>query len=392
MTHQDLPFLNLTAPGFSTRSDEVLRARTTHWCARTPYGFAVLRHRQAGQILRDRRFRQGSHAWPDMIGLTGSFAEFWKRSVISLEGDQHQTLRRIAQHALAKDYVDALETTFVRSADMLCDGLSETETFDIVDGFSEPFAGRAIAALLGQPAEEAAAISKDASCLGLAMGPDAIQYEAEVNAAVDRLMDRAAALLDAPPPESFVARLVSLEFEDRQALLDLIVISIFGGVDTTRAQLAFAALLFTKHPDQWTWLRANPTAVPAAIDEVIRMRPTTTWSTREALETVTLDDVKIQEGDTVHIFVHSSGTDPETGHDGHFDIRAPRKSHFGFGGGAHHCLGHLVAKSDMGAALGVWIDRWASIDVVGTPEFLPDSGNTSPLQLAVRPVWASQAK
>ncbi|MGV6847436.1 MAG: hypothetical protein ACWA5A_03545 [Marinibacterium sp.] len=244
-----LPFLNLTAPGFSTRSDDVLRARDTHWCARTPHGYAVLRHRQAGMVLRDRRFRQGSHAWPGMADLAGSFADFWKRSVISLEGEAHRTMRGLAQAALGEAHILALEPAFVRAAEDLADDLAAAESFDLVNRFCEPFAGRAIALLLGEPAEEADSIGRDAGRLGLVMGPDAKRHEAEADAAVERLMERAARLLDAPPADSFVARLLASGFRDRQALIDLIVIAIFGGVDTTRAQLAFAALLFARHPD-----------------------------------------------------------------------------------------------------------------------------------------------
>ena len=103
-----LPFLDLTAPGFATVSDEVRAARASAWCARTPFGIAVLRHRQAGQILRDRRFRQGSHGWPGIVGLEGAFADFWRRSIISLEGAEHKELRRIAQVALAEAHIQAL--------------------------------------------------------------------------------------------------------------------------------------------------------------------------------------------------------------------------------------------------------------------------------------------
>jgi len=384
-----LPFLDLKNPKFSTRSSEVHAAREASWCAQTPFGYAVLRHREAGLILRDRRFRQGSHAWPETVGLKGSFAEFWKRSVISLEGEDHAALRKIAQNALAKEHILALEPTFTKIAETLCDTLRGSEAFDIIDGFTEPFAGQAITALLGLPMRISAQLAADATCLGLAMGPEATRYQTEVNASVDRLTELAIRLLDAPPHDSFVSRLVSEDYEDRQALVDLTVISIFGGVDTTRAQLAFAAHLFSQHPEQWAWLRDNPQEVSNAIDEVIRMRPTTTWATREALEDVAIGDVTIRAGETVHILVHASATDPKSGHNGQFDIRARRKSHFGFGGGAHHCLGHLVAKTDMMAALHVWLRHWETIELAEEPVFLPDSGNTSPLRMSVLPTWAS---
>ena len=73
-----------------------MAARDAHWCAETPYGLAVLRYMEVGRILRDRRFRQGSHAWPDTVGIEGRFADFWRDSVIGQEGDAHRKLRALA--------------------------------------------------------------------------------------------------------------------------------------------------------------------------------------------------------------------------------------------------------------------------------------------------------
>ena len=396
LLREDLPYLDLTAPGFSTRSGEVRAARTASWCARTPFGLAVLRHAQAGKILRDRRLRQGSYDWPRKCGLEGSFAAFWMRSIISREGDSHRQMRRVAMAALTNDYVLSLADRFAMIAEELLTPLRALESFEFIHAFSEPFAGRAVTTLLALPDAEAAAVAKDASTLGLAMGMDAKQYEARVNAACDRLMALADALIERAASgidrTSFVARLIregkNHGLDDGQALKDLIVISIFGGVDTTRAQLSFAMALFSDHPDQWTWLRAHPDRVPQAIEEVIRMRPTTTWSTREALESFELDGVEVRAGETVHVLVHATATDPTFGGEARFDITADRKIHFGFGGGAHHCLGQFVARTDMARALGVLLENWLEIKLAGTPDYLPDSGNTSPRAMPLAPVWA----
>jgi cytochrome P450 len=396
LLRSDLPYLDLTAPGFSTRSDEVCAARSASWCARTPFGIAVLRHAQAGRILRDRRLRQGSYDWPRKCGLEGSFADFWMRSIISEEGDGHRQLRRVAMAALSNDYVLSLSDRFARIAEELLIPLRSQESFEFIHAFSEPFAGRAVTTLLALPDVDAGWVAKDASTLGLAMGMDAKQYEAKVNAACDRLTALADTLIERAKSgddrASFVARLVRESkthgLEDAQALKDLIVISIFGGVDTTRAQLGFAMALFADHADQWTWLRAHREHVPRAIEEIIRMRPTTTWSTREALESFELDGVEVQAGETVHVLVHATGTDPAVGGEARFDITEARKIHFGFGGGAHHCLGQFVARTDMARALGVLLDNWREVRLAGAPEYLPDSGNTSPRAMPLAPVWA----
>ena len=89
---ESLPFLNLKNPNFSTKGPEITSARDGSWCAKTPFGLAVLRYREVGLLLRDKRLRQGSYAWPDKNKLEGSFAEFWKRSIISREGKDHRCL------------------------------------------------------------------------------------------------------------------------------------------------------------------------------------------------------------------------------------------------------------------------------------------------------------
>ena len=396
LLRDDLPYLDLTAPGFSTRSDEVRTARAASWCARTPFGIAVLRHAQAGKVLRDRRLRQGSYDWPRKCNLEGSFSDFWMRSIISQEGEGHRQLRRIAMAALSNDYVLSLSDRFADTAEELLEPLRALDSFEFIHAFSEPFAGRAVTTLLALPDPDAAAVAIDASTLGLAMGMDAKQHEAKVNAACSRLMVLADALIDRAESggdrASFVARLVreskAQGLGERQALKDLIVISIFGGVDTTRAQLGFAMALFADHRDQWTWLRAHPEHVPQAIEEIIRMRPTTTWSTREALEDFELDGVEVRRGETVHVLVHATATDPAVGGEARFDITARRKIHFGFGGGAHHCLGQFVARTDMARALVVLLLNWREVRLSGAPEYLPDSGNTSPRAMPLAPVWA----
>ena len=78
-----IPFLRLSDPSFSIRSAEVRKARELSWYARTPYGIAVLRYEDVGQLLRDPRLRQGSYAWPAHNRVTGIFTDWWLRMVLN---------------------------------------------------------------------------------------------------------------------------------------------------------------------------------------------------------------------------------------------------------------------------------------------------------------------
>ncbi len=114
----------------------------------------------------------------------------------------------------------------------------------------------------------------------------------------------------------------------------------------------------------------------------MRMRPTTTWITREAVEDFTYNDLELKRGTTIHLFSESAGTDPRQ-FAPDFDIAVQCKPHFGFGGGVHHCLGHFIARTDMTEALKVLAQRIRNPHYDGEPTWLPDSGNTGPVKLPI---------
>ena len=389
---QSLPFLDLDSPEFSTRSEEIVTARKHHWCAQSPFGYAILRHREAGLLLRDKRLRQGSHNWPNTLGLTGSFAEFWCRSLISQEGDMHRTLRSIAVPALAPDFIESLKPAFEASATLLAKELAARGRCEFMADFASVYSGHAICILLGLPLDEWQFVSGNASELGLAMGVNGKAYESRFNTATDNLMALAHTLVararSGEDRSGFVARLVNqfdeAELEDQQALYDLIVISIFGGVDTTRSQLGFAMALFADHPEQWTLLRANPELVSNAVEEILRAWPTTTWVTRQAIEDFCFQDVTFEKNTILHILAHATSRDPAVCDNAAFDITREKKIHFGFGGGAHHCLGHLVARTDIACGLLALAEEVREIHFDGQAKWMPDSGNTSPIHLPLR--------
>ncbi len=382
----ELAFLDFSRADFSTKSQVVRDAREKHWCARTPLGLAILSYEHVGRFLRDRRLRQGSYSWPNSQNATGSFAEFWQRSLISLEGPQHKKVRALAIKALSNDFVLTLRSQFNIIAQNLCGILRQKSSCEFQSEFSMPFSGQAICTLLGLPAERWPSVARDASILGLAMGLNYKTHEVKINAACDRLSELAVELISnakvAPNTSDLVGRLVTYwdQFEgiSYQDLIDLIVIVIFGGVDTTRSQLGFLMALFARYPTQWQDLRIDPSLVPNAVEEAIRAWPTTTWATREIIESFEFDGILFAKGVTVHLLVHSSAKDPALGNLPEFDIHLQQRRHHGFGGGAHHCLGHFVARTDMASAVRAIANTFKSFSIGGTPVYLPDSGNTSP--------------
>jgi cytochrome P450 len=388
----DLPYLDVSAPGFSVASAAVQQARTQGWCARTPYGLAVLRYEEMGALLKDRRLKQGSAGWPAHHGVTsGPVVEWWARTVLNLEGKDHHRLRRLLNPAFSPRLIADLRPRFTALADELVDGFAAAGRCEFMADFAIPYAGRVIAIMLGIPEEQWEGLAGSATALGLLTSVQVAERMDEIEAAYRALAafsDVLVADRERAPHDDFVTRLVAAQRdEDRltpQELQDSLVILIFGGFDTTSMQLGLALQTFMDHPDQWERLAREPELGEAAVEEVMRINPTVTWVTREAVEDFEFKGVAISAGTTIHLFSQAAGTDPAAFPDPGFDITAPRRRHFGFGGGVHHCIGHFVARGDMSEALPRLAQRlrWPQPD--GAAASMPQSGNTGPVRLPIR--------
>lgn len=388
LTTTQLPYLNVADPAFSITSDEVAAARSRSWCARTNYGLAVLRYDAVKALIKDRRLRQGSHAWPRHNGVTGPFADWWSEVLLNKEGDDHARLRRLVNPAFSSKLIGALVPRFQALATELIDSFAEPDRCEFVSEFAEPYAARVIAIMLGIPESEWKTIADWSTAMGLALGVTFKQDLPEIEAALEGLYGYADDLIAdrrRNPGADFVSRLVLAERDDdkltHQELRVMLVLLIFGGMDTTRNQLGLAVQTFMRYPEQWSLLAERPELGSAAVEEVMRVNPTVTWVTREAVEDFTYEGVDIPRGTTVHLFSQAAGTDPAVMTGLAFDITAERPPHFGFGGGAHHCLGHFVARSDMSEALPLLARRLREPRIDGEATWLPASGNTGPIRL-----------
>lgn len=126
-----------------------------------------------------------------------------------------------------------------------------------------------------------------------------------------------------------------------------------AGADTTRNALCDGIRAFVANPDQIAVYRSDPDARPTAVEEVIRYSTPIMFWVRGATRAVTLGDTLIPEGARVVTMLRSANRDEDVFDDPYrFDIRREPNPHQSFGGGgAHHCLGAMLARAEVRAAL-----------------------------------------
>lgn len=381
------PHLDISAEDFRMDSEEMRKARADHWYARTDWGIAVLSYEDNKVFLKSPHLTQGSAKWPAHHGVVdGLFDSWWRKTLLVLEGDEHNRIRRLVNPAFSPRRVELLLPRFRSLADSLMDEWIEDGKTEFAGRFAAPYATRVLCMMLGIDEDDWEKIYKLSSVIGLGIGVTIQENVAQIDGAVAELT-RYAEFLVASRRESPRGDILSVLVETRdeddgrlsdQELINLIILLIFAGIDTTRNQLILALASFSKQPDQWEKLATDPARYAAiAAEEALRLNPIDRWVSREAAETFQHKGCTIEKGTTVHLFTLSSGTDPaEYDNPDRIDLDADRLPHFAFGGGMHHCLGHFVARADLTVALSALATRMTDLRVGEDAEWLPDSGNT----------------
>jgi cytochrome P450 len=385
-------FFDLADPSFDVTAPVVHQARDEDWYVETAYGWAVLRYDEGAALLKDRRFRQGNAQWPAQNGIhSGMFSDWWQEVLLSLEGEDHARLRRLLQPAFRNKTIAAMQPRFQALADELVDGFAGRGEVEFVSEFAEPYSARILCLLIGLPEESWRQVAHWADDLGKSFGIRVKEDLPRIEAALAGLYGYVDAVIEErsrDPRDDLVTTLLTAQEQDarltRHELGVALVFLAFAGMETTRNQLGLALQTLLRHPDQWRLLGARPELGGQAVEEVMRVNPTVTWVTREALEDVDLHGLHVPRGGIVQVLSHAAGTDPAAMPDPAFDITQVRPPHLGFGAGAHHCLGHFVARTDMAVALPLLARRMPDAVADGPGDWLPVSGNTGPLRFPIR--------
>jgi cholest-4-en-3-one 26-monooxygenase len=144
-----------------------------------------------------------------------------------------------------------------------------------------------------------------------------------------------------------------------------------AGNDSTKATYSSAMRALMEHPDQRQILLDDPSLIPSAVEESLRMFPAFAHFRRTATKDTELAGQQIKEGDKVVMWYASSNRDETRYEDpDHFDVRR-NPDHQAFGaGGRHFCLGTALARLELKILLEETLARYPEMEMTGKPTFI----------------------
>ena len=163
------------------------------------------------------------------------------------------------------------------------------------------------------------------------------------------------------------------------------VIIATAGHDTTSSSIAGGLHALLEHPDQLELLRADPSLVAPAVEEMIRWVTPVKQFMRTATEEYELRGVRIAAGDSLLLSYPSANRDEDVfDHPDRFDVTRHPNKHVAFGFGVHHCLGAQLARMEARALYRELLPRLASIELAGEPSYMHTLFVGGPKHLPVR--------
>jgi cytochrome P450 len=160
-----------------------------------------------------------------------------------------------------------------------------------------------------------------------------------------------------------------------------------AGNDTTKTMLSSGTLALISHPDQLAELRADPTLVPPAVEEILRWANPLHYFRRTATADTEVGGTAVVAGQKLAMVYTSANRDSAVFDDPHrFDIHRDPNPHLSFGIGTHFCLGAHLARLEGRVFFEELLAGYQTIELTGPPRRIRSNLNNGlkelPLHLA----------
>jgi cytochrome P450 len=163
------------------------------------------------------------------------------------------------------------------------------------------------------------------------------------------------------------------ELSEREAQ-SLIIDLVAPSLDTTILASTHLLWALGNQPEAWAEIREDPTLIPAAVMENVRLASPIRAFTRRLAADHEIGGVPVPAGARVALLFGAANLDERRFPDPErFDLHRPNNAHLGWGNGPHACVGIHLAKLEMRMLLEAMAPRVERI-VVGTPS--PFRNNT----------------
>jgi cytochrome P450 len=313
-----------------------------------------------------------------------------------MDDPRHQRVRLLVSKGLTSRTITRLEAELRRRAALLVDDALAAGTCDFVSEVAGELPMQAICILMGIPeADRHRLFEWIEHSFDFKGDREAFEATDDVARAAASMFEYGTQLVAekrAHPADDMLSVVcnATLPGEDPPQLGDQELQFFFSllwaaGADTTRNAIAGAIVAFSDFPDQWQILRDDASAVPGAIEEIVRWTHPAAYNRRTATRATRLGGHEVASGDKVVFWEASANRDELVfAVPFRFDVRRQPNPHLGFGHGVHHCLGANLARLEIRVVLMELLERVGDFALVGPIDWTRSNKHTGIRRLPVQ--------
>ncbi|NOX73696.1 MAG: cytochrome P450 [Alphaproteobacteria bacterium] len=304
----------------------------------------------------------------------------WRPPSLVLEVDPpyHSRTRKILVRALSPKATAALADKFQSAADTLIDALVEKGRFEAVEDLAEAYPISVFPGAVGfrQPDKRrlidygamvfnALGPDNELRRTAMARGPDIVPWITEQCRRENLDASGFGATIYAAADEGEIT-------EEEAGMLVRSLLS--AGVDTTVTGLGSTLWCFATFPDQFEKLKADPSLLRPAFEEVLRFTTPVHSFCRTANLDTTVSGIEICQGTKILCVLGAANGDERKwpGAD-RFDISRRPMGHLGMGAGIHNCVGQNLARAEVAAVMKAILNKVDGIELTGKAVWRPNN-------------------
>jgi cytochrome P450 len=298
---------------------------------------------------------------------------------IGMDPPKHDRLKGLFQRGFTPKRIAEHEDEIRAIVCDVMDRVEGRETADLVPDVAQPVVARVIGSFMGIPPEDDEIWARLMNTMMGAGDPDLnpAGVESVMQHEVPEMFERCGRLIAERrenPTEDLTSVLVHAEVEGHTLEEHEIVMGFFllmaAGNDSTKATYASGMRALMENPDQRQLVLDDPSLVPAAVEESLRMFPAFAHFRRTATRDTELGGQTIREGEKVIMWYVSSNRDEDVHDDpDRFDVTRTTE-HQAFGaGGRHFCLGTALARLELNILFDESLKRFPEMELAGEPVF-----------------------
>ncbi|MGE0576522.1 MAG: cytochrome P450 [Reyranella sp.] len=353
------------------------RVRETAPVYKTPQGFWLATgYEDVALILRDRRFGKDfvgnmRRRYGEKAGLDEPAIANLARTMLVLDPPDHTRLRGLVNKAFTARRVADMRPRIKALVDEQLDRVIDKGEMDVMRDLAHRLPVIVICDMLGIPEEHRAPFLAGSNVNGRIIDPVPLTREELDQANRNTQMasvyfKQLCELRRREPRDDLTTELVRAEEAGDKLSpeeLDANIGLLFGaGHETTTNLIGNGLLALHRQPDQWERLKADPSLIPNAVEELLRYDSSVQLTGRVTNTEVELSGVRLGPGESIIALLGAANRDPAQYPDpDQLDVTREHIRPMSFGGGIHHCLGAQLARLEAELVFTALIERIPNI-------------------------------